>query len=384
MKILHVASFVGNVGDNASHMGFNQILSSFFGRYEVTKLEIRKFYKNYKFKDRIYFDLDFVNYANKFDLLVIGGGGFLDYWLKDSLTGTTIDMAPDLLSKIKVPTLITSVGCAPHHTVPDGNVEKFRVFLDRMIDNDKIRIAVRNDGSINSFKNEIGAKYLDYIEEVLDSAFFYSPSNTNYNQTDRSYVAINITSDQIKMNSSFRGNIDEKQYYCELRKLVNHIVINKGLDVVFVPHIYRDYEAISILLNGLDDYLIRERISVAPGVQYNSGADTIISVYKNSIFTLGSRFHANVCGLAMGKATIGMAALDRIAYLYDSFDLSMNCILMDSAFSSNMIKTIDNASQNINYIEKIIKDVVGTKRSETLSKYKKYFLDLGFEMSYAK
>ena len=78
-KILHVASFIGNIGDNASHCGFYSILHSVMGgNASIEQQEIRKFYKNYHDADKLSFDLDFVDYANRFGLLIIGGVGFLD------------------------------------------------------------------------------------------------------------------------------------------------------------------------------------------------------------------------------------------------------------------------------------------------------------------
>ncbi len=38
MKILHIASFQGNIGDNASHIGFYNILDSIVKNYKVEKL----------------------------------------------------------------------------------------------------------------------------------------------------------------------------------------------------------------------------------------------------------------------------------------------------------------------------------------------------------
>ena len=78
MKILHVASFKGNIGDNASHMGFYKILKLHLIDFKVKKIEIRKFYKNYKKSDALSFDDKFVESINNYDLCIIGGGGFLD------------------------------------------------------------------------------------------------------------------------------------------------------------------------------------------------------------------------------------------------------------------------------------------------------------------
>ena len=47
MKILHLASFNGNVGDNASHMGLYNFLNDINPDCNFDQIEIRKFYKNY-------------------------------------------------------------------------------------------------------------------------------------------------------------------------------------------------------------------------------------------------------------------------------------------------------------------------------------------------
>ena len=50
MKILHIASFNGNIGDNAHHNGFRKNFSEIIGVRNLIwdELEIRKFYWNCK------------------------------------------------------------------------------------------------------------------------------------------------------------------------------------------------------------------------------------------------------------------------------------------------------------------------------------------------
>lgn len=344
-RILHVASFVGNIGDNASHQGFYTILDSLLNDYEVETLEIRRFYKKYKNPDKKCFDKDFVDYANTFDFLVIGGGGFLDYWVEGSATGTTLDIEPDLLAQLNVPTLITSVGCIPHQIVPLGNVEKFRIFLDKILENPKISLFVRNDGSVTSLRDEVGVEYLNFIPEVLDNGFFYE-SNTDYLMPMVNYVAINITDDQLSMYSKSRESIDTDLYHRELAKVIRHIVLVKKMNVVMVPHIHGDLIAISRLFSYLDDLMIRESISVAPCIQGDKGADFIFGLYKHSEFVLASRYHANVCNLAISKTTFGLGVLDRVRYLYDQLHISEMYVDMSGCYSEQLIRKIDNHKAN--------------------------------------
>lgn len=49
MKILHLASHTGNIGDNISHIGLHNILNQILGNdYTMDNLEIRKSYNIYK------------------------------------------------------------------------------------------------------------------------------------------------------------------------------------------------------------------------------------------------------------------------------------------------------------------------------------------------
>lgn len=341
IRILHVASFVGNIGDNASTMGLYNLFDEIIKSYSVEKLEIRRFYKKYRFDDKKRFDRDFINYANTFDLLIIGGGGFLDYWVENSATGTTIDIEPDLIQYISTPTMICSVGAKPHHKIPEGNIEKFQKFLDAVEVNEKVMIAIRNDGSKLSFLKYIGQHYLKQIPEVLDHGFYYSNNTTLPLPINDNYVTINITIDQIKMISDECGAISENSYYNNLKKVIEHLCLNMKQHVVLMPHVYHDLKAFSKLLDLLDDFLIKNYITVAPCIQNDIGADYLYSIYKNSKLVMGTRFHANVCALAMKTPTIGLAVLDRVKYLYDQMGLSDDYVFVDNDFADELIKKIE-------------------------------------------
>src|SRR5690606_38727268 len=145
----------------------------------LDQLEIRRFYKNYTLGDKLNFDFEFAKFVNTYDLLIIGGGGFLDFWIPDSQTGTTIDWSDEFISKLSVPILITSVGAMPHKPIPDGNIEKFRKFIDRLLAREKTIIAVRNDGSLGAITEYLGKNYAERITQVLDNAFFFTQVSGN-------------------------------------------------------------------------------------------------------------------------------------------------------------------------------------------------------------
>lgn len=373
VRILHVASFTGNIGDNASHIGLYNILKKVLGEgIDIEQVEIRRFYKKYSLPDKVNFDEEFVKQANAKDLLIFGGGGFLDYWVPNSDTGTTIDMPDNVLEKLYVPTLFVSVGCIPHQLVPDGNIDKFHHFLQSAGRKDNIRIAVRNDGSILELKRLFGDEFKDKIVEILDNGFFFEPSSLFNNRLiDKPYIAINTTLDQLTMQNRLIGKVDYTQLRKELCQLLQRIIDDTDYSLVFVPHIFKDLQAFREILEGINDFYIRSRVAIAPYVQGDYGCKQLMSVYNNADAVLGMRFHANVCPLAMGKRIIGLAALDRVIHMYNSIGRSSDCISINDSFSDIVYgKLIENG------VADNTKELCD-KKLQSLDTYKRYLTELG-------
>lgn len=376
LKILHVASFTGNLGDNISHIGLTNILKNILPcQFTFTRLEIRRFYKNYSLSDKMSFDENFVKFANSFDLLIIGGGGFLDFWVENSETGTTIDISEDNFESLIVPTLITSVGCIPHRNVPKGNVEKFKAFIKKIIEKKNVQLAVRNDGSMEVLSHLIGDKLCKQIPVILDNGFFYQQQFSFPRITDNKYIAINTTLDQLRMNNEILGKIDYNGFVKQMVDFIMRVINETNLTIVFTPHIYQDINAIQEILSHINDFFIRTRIAIAPYVQGDYGCSQLLSVYKNAEYIIGMRFHANVSSLAMGKPITGFAALDRVVYLYNSIDGDKFVVSADTSFSDVLFDQM-NANRGkelpIDYQANIIDN-----KKKTLEVYKKMFRNLG-------
>lgn len=369
MKILHIASFQGNIGDNASHIGLRFILDQFFPRYHMETLEIRRFYKQYQGGDKRFFDQDFVDFANKFDLLLIGGGGFLDYWVPNSHTGTTLDIPLTLLNKLSVKTLICSIGSKPHKDIPDGNIEKYREFLSLCHEKDNINIAFRNDGSIETVSHDIGKRYTADIPEILDNGFFYQMTAKHNAFPIKHYVAINITADQILMKNQEQGPIDVDLYYQKLCHVITNIIEDKRLNVVLVPHIYSDLNAITKLQSLLPDQYMRNSLFVAPCVQGDAGTDYIFSIYKNAKAVLATRLHANICNLALGCPVVGLVALDRVKYLYSFLNADHQAVSLNGEFVAPVIKALENTLDNHSDTYLAIENKICKQKEKSLRVY---------------
>lgn len=290
MKILHVASFIGNIGDNASHYGTYKILSRHLS-YSIDTLEIRKAYDNYTLPDKWKFDDEFADLANEYDLLIIGGGAFLDYFL-DNHTGTTIDMTTSTLELLTPEIIFMSMGCKPR---PEGvdSLDKTRKYVEVL--KSRAHIFFRNDGSTDNFPE---------IPQVLDSGFFYE--NLGGRQED--YIAVNVANDWLK----------DDTYIDEMAQLVER----SGEQVVFIPHNFADIDAINKVLKRVNSYTVATRVRIAPYTQGYEGAKQLFTIYKNSKQVVASRFHANVCSIAMNKPVVGIEITDKIRGMYESIGSS--------------------------------------------------------------
>ena len=108
IRALHLASFNGNIGDIANHVGFWNLFKKYVTNdVEVTYLEIREYYKSWNLRQ---FDDSFADLVNRYDLLVIGGGNFFDVKWDYSTTGTTLNISDEILRKIHIPIVFNGLG----------------------------------------------------------------------------------------------------------------------------------------------------------------------------------------------------------------------------------------------------------------------------------
>ncbi len=365
MKILHVASFNGNIGDIASHKGLEVILGKVGISYDAKKLEIRDFYKNANYENKMEFDKEFVKLANNYELVLFGGGGFLDYWVPESFTGTTIDIDINNLKNIKSKILITSVGSNPHKEIPEGNYEKFLSFITHCNSSDNITIRFRNDGSVNSLKKDFPSLNITKDNEILDHAFFFKAPNYDIRWLPKSYVTINITEDQIRMINGIGDN--DSWYYLELKNLINNL-IDKYNKVIFVPHIPSDVNEIMKVISFFDREKISEKIIIAPFIGGEEGANFLFSIYQNSALNIVSRYHANVYSLLSNVPTIGLSNLGRVEYLHSQLSNYKSYIDIKPMFSDRVVNLINKIKEKGQLKESYLNDLM----KKTVSFYRDY------------
>lgn len=360
LKVLHVASFIGNVGDNANHIGSRFLREQFLDyEFEITRKEIREFY----WKEWLFNSDNFVDEANIYDLVMIGGGNYFELWVENSTTGTSIDLDLKYLRKINTPILFYSLGCDLGQGLPESNVEKFKNFLDYLTNSEKYFISVRNDGALKNIKNIYSDRYENLISEIPDGGFFTNVRNIKHYEIDyeKINILINVAGDMLEVRfPGIDGKITYEVFVEEFAKTIEELTIeyNRNLNFIFVPHIFSDIKATYDVINKINDKVRRSNVKVAPYLIGDNGHDYIFSLYNQSDLILGMRFHSNVCSYALNKNVIGLVNYVQILNLYEGINSLEYVEVNKEGFTENLK-------------DKIKEHLYEAKKFEILSKHVK-------------
>lgn len=356
LDVFHIASFVGNIGDNANHNGTRRLLEKNLGTsLSYTESEIRKYYINYDRPDALAFDESFVDRANKHDLVIIGSGNFFDLWIEESRTGTTIDIPPGLIDRIDSPIIFYGLGCDIHKGVPGSNHEKFKSFLTHVLEADHCLVSVRNDGSIRNIIKEYNANLADRVHTVPDGGFFVNVEETSHPEipSERGVIGINVARDMEEIRFP---EASDTLSYDEFIELLSDM-INKFLDeyprydIVFFPHIYSDFDAISRVLEKMDVLHRRNRMTTSPYLHSQGSEKYFFDGYRQCDVTMGMRFHSNVCAIGLGTPSIGLTAeYPKVEHMYDEIGHPERSIQIsrqgfESQLYEKLVSTVENREQ---------------------------------------
>ncbi len=352
LNCLHIASFNGNIGDNANHKGFYPWIESILKeKINFYFQEIREFYWKKK-----KWDSGFIDYINEFDLVILGGGNYFELWVEDSPSGTSIGINPSVIKNIKVPIFFNALGVDPGQGVPNICKLKFRKFLDEVLSRENFLVSVRNDGAIENVRKHIGEEYKQQILHGVDHGFFAAYQSIDLNNRfgidkNSKNIAINIASDMSEIRFKGYKEKGEMGFIMELASFIEELCSKyTEINIILIPHIFRDLNIIYKLLDNLSDELRRTRVRVAGYEIGHSGAANNFGIYKSSDLSIGMRFHANVVPIGLGTKTLGISCYPQITNLYRELSSLEKCIdVSKNGFKDELIKkSIDLINQKNN------------------------------------
>lgn len=318
LRVLHLASFVGNIGDVANHAGARWMFQQHLDfALLFTELEIREFY----WKQRA-FDDEFVRWANTFDLLLIGGGNYFELWVEKSATGTSIDISSVLLKQLSVPTVFYSLGVDTGQGYSSQSADRFRAFVSTVLDRDDMFMCVRNDGSSKALFEILASSDAATIPIMPDGGFFAGRALAVKSEprSNVRIIRINLAGDML--DRRFNRGTTHREFLKELADMcVGILDSDTDLRIEVLPHIWRDLSLIAELLPLIPDRYLRGRISIGMLNPTRLGLTEFLRAYSSAVLVLGMRFHANVCPIGMNVPTRGLLNYPQVGLLYEELEL---------------------------------------------------------------
>jgi len=316
LRVLHLASFAGNIGDVANHAGTRRMLTEHISfALEFTDLEIREFY----WRQRS-FDDAFVDYANGFDLLMVGGGNYFELWVDHSATGTSIDITPERLARLKVPTVFFALGVDTGQGYSAQSAQRFADFMSTVLGRCDMFVCVRNDGSSHALREVLGEEAAARIRVIPDGGFFVDPAGCRPAHGDSGHIGINIAGDMLERR--FDRALSPEGFLRELGDACRELMdARPELRIDLIPHIWRDCALIAQLLPMIPDPYLRRRVAVGRLEPGEAGLAGFLQTYRGFDLVLGMRFHASVCPIGMGVPARGLLNYPQVERLYEDIDM---------------------------------------------------------------
>jgi len=339
MRVIHLMSFCGNIGDVFSWSSFHELLTETCRtNVEFHCVEIRDFYRNCQ-KRR--FDAEFLEEINKYDLFVIGGGLFFDVRWDYSHTGTTLDFSNSFIEGLRIPVILNGLGymepskVLESDPVQKSNFVKFERFIRNISNRSNWFISIRNDGSFERINKRFGNDFAALFYVVPDNGFFYSKgiAKHEFNNANIQTIGFSIANDSFTVDDAAVASVNKLNE--AIARVVKALLI-QGKRVIFFTHIPHDIEAVYHVLKCIGAESFRKNVVLAPfNPNGNIAAKELTSYYLACDAVVAMRLHSNIIALQNVIPTVALVAQgvvsgERIKSIHSVFKLDDNIIYTDS------------------------------------------------------
>lgn len=348
LKVIHLACYQSNIGDNANIRGLRNIFGrTFSDGVRWTDWELLDYswgLDNYSQEQ--------IDFVNTHDVLIVGGGGFFEIigeQSADNWTGTRFNLPEALFDKIRIPIVFHGVGVDVARHASPGNVERFGRFLQRLTADDRMLVSTRNDGSSDILRRLFPGDLADAVPVIPDGGFFTQVGRHEYPMigAGRRIIAVNLAGDMLPIrfppdrpptrymagqastpiqppDYELNGSVANHTLGAFIQGLADTLnrtlARHEDLDIVFVPHIYKDIDFSAQVIARMGFPACRRRAYLAPYLNGETGQSYLFGLYAQAACVLGMRFHANVCPIGLAVPTIGLLSYPQIAGLYNALE----------------------------------------------------------------
>lgn len=361
LKIGHVGSFQGNVGDQLNHAGFRPWFEGLLPiNIEWKNFEVREMYRGNK---HLYNWL--LEEKQDLDLIVFGGGNFWELWPTNSRTGTSLDITIEELVSLGKPCFFNSIGVDSGQGI-SPNASNFGMYMKALLREENFFVTVRNDGAQKTLKN-----HLDFNSDILElpDHGFFSITDNKVSSIENSYsaekvLALNFAAD---MPKSRFVNLSYDEQLAGIIRILNIAIPNHFNSLVVVPHTHSDFKPICDLIERLPDKLVRENLKIASlSTSYNSHDDTLKS-YFNADLIISNRFHSNIISIVLGKKFMPLINYPQIRSLFGGLPKTFPFPILDESspeqWEQNFFKVLHEREENYEEYRNLVLEDLSKQRN---------------------
>lgn len=345
-KILHLANWNStNVGNGALIRGTERLLKE-DAPFEIDF--VPEAWDDYTFKFK-HFDQDFVDLVNQHDALLVNGAVTLNAFRRNTKeTGMRFNLPLHLWGRIKKPIIFYGISyrCWPMQLYP--NKTQLIKTLEYMVSRENIFFGVRNDGTKDWIRREMGVDSPKIIE-VPDPGVFVPT-------TDRVYPE--IYSGRKNICIAFNGEDPVYRFATGAQKMLwkfarvliqdhhlgkvfyrigwfrkkQHAVVQKLVDIakmldryydaqfILIPHYLDDYGMIEDFIMTIKERIAHQRI-VTAGILGVPGTEDFYGRYTHADLVLSMRVHSMSPSIGLAVPVIPITSQGRMRNFLNKIDL---------------------------------------------------------------
>jgi polysaccharide pyruvyl transferase WcaK-like protein len=328
--IVHIAMHTTNIGDGALVKGIQSTLP------EDTQTEIN--FVDHCITDflkygRRKFDGQYAEWLNdNADLLLIGGGGLISE--KNYLPAL---LAPEVIAKLKLPVVVYGIG----HNLFEGERLKNPDALSALIA--QIRelgglFSVRNDGSLDRLRRDIGVSAAESVREVPDPGLFVPVESMLHPQIrpGRRNVVLQLAGDKLSNRlgpcevekpaprwSLFHKKSKERHtrssrqldiFWAKIASVCDRLSRKHDVNFFIAPHVHSDLAVTESFVSATRHTPDFEgsRLEVSGIFRGATSAPAYFDLYRQADFVVGMRGHSIIVAVGMGTPCVAIVSHPKV------------------------------------------------------------------------
>lgn len=329
LSLLHLVNArSANVGNGALTEGLESILNEDLG----CSLQFERLaWDDYTFGVKP-FDREFVKAINRSDGLIVGGAVAMNARPHYANTGMRFDLPMELWGEIEKPVVFYGLSHRHWRGQTYHHAEKLGVALEKILDNPKMLLSLRNDGT---------REWLDTALGIRSDRFKIAPDPGVFVAADTGRTYHEMAPDRPNIILAFNDEDWQGRYRTPERRMavidglvraIDRIAARWNANIVIVPHYFDDFRMAIDFIDRSRPQLAHQGMSAA-GLSTMRGTREFYGRYLQADLVISMRVHSMSPAFGLGVPMIPVVTQDRMTMFLD--DVGIGDLAVD-AFAPDM------------------------------------------------